>query len=109
MDSKEIGRITETIQKKYPEANIQKIEWDQPAGKASFFLKPSQQLLASLPVDKAVRIRTAPELAATLRRDVIDRSVLDLVGKSPHEEDPKEIFTKAIKYYYENDVYGINI
>ena len=109
MDSKEIGRITETIQKKYPEANIQKIEWDQPAGKASFFLKPSQQLLASLPVDKAVRIRTAPELAATLRRDVIDRSVLDLVGKSPHEEDPKEIFTKAIKYYYENDVYGTHI
>jgi hypothetical protein len=109
MDSKEIGEITETIQKKYPKANIQKIEWDQPTGKASFFLKPSQQLLASLPANKAVRIRTAPELAATLRRDVIDRSVLDLVGKSPYEEDPKEIFTKAIKYYYENDVYGTHI
>jgi len=107
--SKEIGKITETIQKKYPKANIQKIEWDQSTGKASFFLKPSQQLLASLPANKAVRIRTAPELAATLRRDVIDRSVLDLVGKSPHEEDPKEIFTKAIKYYYENDVYGTHI
>jgi len=107
--SKEIGKITEIIQKKYPKANIQKIEWDQSNGKAAFFLKPNQQLLASLPTDQAIRLRTAPEVAATLRRDAIDRSTLDLVGKSPHEEDPKEIFTKAIKYYYENDVYGSHI
>ncbi len=109
MDSKEIGEITETIQEKYPKANIQKIEWDQPSGKASFYLKPTQQLLASLPSEKAVRLRPAPELAATLRRDTLDRSALDLVGKSPHEEDPKEIFSRAIKYYYENDVYGAHI
>jgi len=109
MDSKDIGKVTETIQKKYPQANIQKIEWDQSNGKAAFYLKPTQRLLASLPNDKAVHLRTAPELASTLRRDVLDRTALDLISKSPHDEDPKEIFSRAIRYYFENDVYGSHI
>ena len=109
MDSKELGKITKELNTKYPKADIQKIEWDSDNGKASFYLKPNHQVLATLPSDKAIITRGAREAASTLRRDVIDRTVLDLIKKSPYEEDPKEIFNRAMRYYVENDVYGSHI
>lgn len=109
MDSKEIAKVTKELNSKYPKADIQKIEWDQDNGKAAFYLKPNHQVLATLPSEKAVTTRSMKSVASTLRRDVIDRTVLDLVKKAPYEEDPKEIFNRAMRYYVENDVYGSHI
>jgi len=108
MDSKKIGKITKDLQSKYPDIGIHKIELDDNTGKASFYMKPTNKVLASLPSSKAVNLRL-PEMAATLRRDAVDRSTLDLIKKSPYEDDPKSIFTRAMKYYFENDVYGSHI
>jgi len=108
MDSKEIGKITAEINKKYPEAGIQKIEFDSGSGKASFFLKPSNKMLASLPGNQSIQLRPF-ELASTLRRTAVDRSTLDLIKKSPSEEEPREVFKRAIRYYFEYDVYGSHI
>ena len=108
MDSKELGRITKELQTKYPEIGINKIEMGSGDGKAIFYMNPTNKVLASLPNDKAINLRTA-EAASTLRRDAIDRSTLDLISKSPYEDDPRNIFTRAMKYYFENDVYGSHI
>jgi len=108
MDSKEIGKITHELQTKYPDIGIHKIEVDSNTGKAAFFVKPTNKILASLPGNKSVQLRMA-ETAATLRRDMIDRTALDLIKKSPYEEDPRNLFTRAMKYYFENDVYGTHI
>jgi len=109
MDSKELAKITKELNTKYPKADIQRIEWDHDGSKASFYLKPNHQALAILPSDKAVTTRGAREIASTLRRDVIDRTVLDLIKQSPYEADPKDIYNRAMRYYVENDVYGTHI
>lgn len=109
MNSDELNKITASIQERYPEVGIQKIEVDESSGKSTFFVKPSNKVLATLPAEKAVNLRGPYELASTLRRDIIDRSVLDLVKKSVSEEDPHTIFERAIKYYYEADYYGSHV
>ena len=108
MDSKELGKITKELNTRYPDIGIHKIEVDSNSGKASFYMKSTNKVLASLPGDKAIRLRTS-EAAAILRRDAVDRSTLDLIKKSPYEDDPRNIFTRAMKYYFENDAYGSHI
>jgi len=108
MDSEEIGRITKELNTKYPEIGINKIEMGSGDGKAIFYMKPTNKVLASLPSNKAVRLKPL-ESAAVLRRDTVDRSILDLIKKSPYEDDPRNIFTRAMKYYFENDAYGSHI
>lgn len=109
MESNKLQQITTDLKEKYPEVGIQSIEIDESTGKSTFFLSPTERVLASLPSEKAVRLRTPAETAATLRRDVLDRSYLDLAKKSVSEEDATELFSRSIKYYYENDFYGSHI
>jgi len=108
MNSEEIGRITKELNTKYPDIGIHKIEVDDGTGKAAFYVRPTNKVLASLPNNKAIHLRPS-EVAATLRRDAVDRSTLDLIKKSPYEDDPRNIFTRAMKYYFENDAYGAHI
>lgn len=109
MDSKEIAKITEDIKQKYPNAGIQKIEVDSGKGTSTFYLRPTSDLLASLPTEKAVQLR-GPVTAATIRRDAVNRTYLDLVTQTtPSTLDPQEIFNRAMKYYYEADYYGAHI
>ena len=108
MNHKELGKITKELQSKYPEIGIHKIEVDSSTGKAAFYMKPTNKVLASLPSNQAIKLRAA-ETAATLRRDTIDRTTLDLIKTSPYDEDPRTLFQRAMKYYYENDVYGAHI
>ena len=107
------NKITADLKKKYPDIGIQKIEVDEATGKSTFFLKPTQKVLAALPTEKAVNLHLpsgrGQELAATIRRNVIDRSVLDLVKTSVSQADPQEIFRRAIQYYYEFDMYGTHV
>lgn len=109
MDSKKLNKVTAELKDKYPEVGIQKIEVDEEGGTSTFFVSPTKKVLATLPAEKAVNLHGAAEFASSLRRDVIDRSVLDLVKKSVSDEDPQEIFKRAIKYYYEGDYYGSHI
>jgi len=109
MDSMKLQKVTADLKEQYPEVGIQQIEVDEATGKSTFFLLPTKKVLATLPPEKAINLHGAAEFASTLRRDVIDRSVLDLIKKSVSEEDPHAIFKRAIKYYYESDYYGSHI
>lgn len=109
MSSRDVGRITAELQEKYPEAGIEKVEIDETSGKSTFYLQPNEKILASLPADKAMTWR-GPTTASTIRRDALDRSYLDLsTQNSPYEMDPKEVYKKAMKYYYESDYYGAHV
>jgi len=44
--------------------------------------------------------------AATISRDYVQRSNLDLGKTDPYTEDPKESFKRAIEYYYTNPLVG---
>lgn len=109
MDSTQLQKITADLKEQYPEVGIHKIEVDEKSGKSTFFVSPTNKVLATLPVEKAVNLHGSAEFASTLRRDVIDRSVLDLIKKSVSEEDPHELYKRAMKYYYEFDFYGSHI
>ena len=109
MDSTKLQKVTADLKTQYPEVGIQKIEVDDVTGKSTFFMLPTKKVLATLSPEKAINLHGAAEFASTLRRDVIDRSVLDLVKKSVSEEEPQELFKRAIKYYYESDYYGSHI
>jgi hypothetical protein len=107
MDSKHLDLVTANLKEKYPKAGIQRIEVNEETGKSIFFLKPTESVLASLPNGAGLSPRIAR--ASTIRRDFLARPDLDLIKRSVSEEDPREIFTRAIKYYFENDVYGSHI
>jgi hypothetical protein len=107
MDSKQLQKVTADLKTKYPKAGIRRIEVDEETGKSTFFLSPSESVLAALPNNEGVRPRIAT--AATIRRDFVTRQDLDLAKRSVFEEDAREIFTRAMKYYYEFDVYGSHI
>jgi len=109
MDSVKLQKVTASIQQQYPDIGIRKIEVDEVTGKSTFFVNPTNKVLATLPQDKAITLHGAAEFASTLRRDVIDRSVLDLIKKSVSEEDPHTIFQRAMKYYFEANYYGSHI
>ena len=104
-------KLTEDLKTKYPDIGIQKVQVDEASGKSTFFLKPTDKVLASLPTEKAINLHLPPSraTASTIRRDTIDRSVLDLIKTSVSTSDPHEIYKRSIKYYYEADVYGAHI
>ena len=108
MDSKEIVKITADIKKKHPEIGLQKIEWD--GTKASLFIQPEKQALASLEAKDAIKLRSV-ERASTLRRQTLDRTGLDLAQsyQTPYSATPKELFERSMKYYVEQDIYGSTI
>jgi hypothetical protein len=109
MDSEKLTKITNELKEKFPDLGLQKIEIDESSGKSSFYVQPSQKTLASLPPEKAMKLR-GPSYGSVINRNVLDRSYLDLsITTSPSELDPKEAFRRSIKYYYEADIYGSHI
>jgi len=66
-----INKVTTDLKEKYPDIGLKAIEVDDKSGKAMFYLEPTQKSLAFLPREKA----------ATITRDPIDRTVLDLIKK----------------------------
>jgi len=108
MDSKEIAKITSDIKKKHPDIGLRKIEWD--GSKASLYIQPTNKALAGLEARDAIKLRTV-ERAATLRRQTLDRTGLDLAQSynTPYEDTPKELFNRSIKYYVEQDIYGSTV
>jgi len=106
--AKEISKVTADIKKKYPDAGLEKIEWD--GNKVSFFTRPTEKALAGLPAKDAIKLRTV-ERASTLRRSALDRTALDLSQgyRGVTEESPQDLFSRAYKYYFEQDIYGSHI
>lgn len=104
----EVDKITARLQKNYPNAGIQKIEYKEGDSSASFYIQPNQKALAMLDNSRAVRSRVS--MGSTLNRTALDRSFLDLaISKSPFEDDPKSLFSRSMKYYCEDDIYGAAI
>ena len=83
-----LSKVTADLKDKYPDVGIQSITVDDKSGKASFFLEPTKKSLAFLPQEKA----------SIIRRDPVDRAVLDLIKPDPYTQDPKTSFERAIKY-----------
>lgn len=111
MDAQKLTQLTADLKDKYPEVGIKSIEVDEMTGKSTFYLTPTSVALATLPPEKAIKLRGPITAAATtIRRDPISRSVLDLsITTPPSELDPQEVFRRAIKYYFEDDAYGAHV
>jgi len=109
MESNSIEKVTATLQEKYPDIGIRSIEVDENTGKSTFFIEPTKKSLAFLDANKGgvvPRIFSAKEHAATVTRDYIQRTNLDLALGDPYTEDPKTSFKRAIQYYYTDPIVG---
>ena len=91
MESKDIAKVTADIKKKYPEMGLDRIEWNGTT--ASIFVKPEVKALAGLEAKNAIKLRTV-ERAATLRRQTLDRTGLDLsqTYNTPYNDTPQSLF-----------------
>lgn len=101
-----IKKVTEELKDKYPEVGIQSVEVNDKTGQSTFYLSPTKKSLAFLETAQAMTPHIYRERAATITRDTLDRTGLDLVAKDAYTEDPKESFTRAIKYYYIDPLVG---
>lgn len=103
----DIKKITADLKTKYPDIGIQSIEIDEANGKSTLYLQPTRKALAFIDKNKGGGVTPHLERAASIRRQVLDRSALDLsIQKSPYEQDPKDNYEKSIQYYFEDDIYG---
>lgn len=100
-----IKNVTASLQEKYPEVGIRKIEVSED-GTSSFYLDPTKKTLAFLDKGTAVVPHVFRETAATITRDVIDRSALDLAKKDPYDETPENLYKRADRYYYTDPMVG---
>ena len=109
MDSKEIAKITEDLQKKYPDVGIRAIEVDPKKGTSTFYVDPKPRTLAYLEKGGAIIPKVFKEKAAVITRDTLDRSFLDLSQKDPMQLTNKEFYEKAINYYYTDPLIGSTV
>lgn len=114
MDSKEIAKITEDLQSKYPDVGIRSIEVNAEKGTSTFYIEPKPKTLAYLKEGGVIPKGLPPAYrakAAVITRDTVDRTFLDLAQKDPMQMTKDEFVEKAINYYNTNGVVGsaINI
>jgi hypothetical protein len=108
-DTLDTNKLTADLQARFPNAGIESVSVNSETGQSTFMLRPTKQNLAIL--DKpgmAIKPHVyGMESAATINRDFISRQNLDLgLSKSPHEDDPKNLFKSAERYYYEDPLIG---
>jgi len=108
MDSKEIAKITEDLQKRYPDVGIKSIEVDEKTGKSTFYVDPKPKTLAYLEKGGVIP-KAFKEKAAVITRDTIDRTFLDLSQKDPMQLTNTEFYDKAINYYYTDPLVGSTV
>ncbi len=106
MSEDTIDKITSTLQEKFPDVGIRKIEVNED-GTSSFYLNPTKKSLAFLAgPGEAVKPHIFRESAATITRDALDRTFTDLAKKSPYEETAENLFKRADRYYYTDPLVG---
>lgn len=107
MPNDALEKITASLKEKYPEIGIKSIDVNDSTGQAVFLLEPTKKSLAFIDVNKGGGVVPRQfERASTISRDYTQRSTLDLAGKDPYTEEPKESFRRAIKYYYTDPMVG---
>lgn len=109
MDTTAIEKVTAELQERYPDVGIRSIEVDETTGKSTFLLNQTPtttKALAYLKPDAALTPHIGKERAASITRDVISRSVLDLGAKDPFDSDPTELFPRARRYYFSEPLVG---
>ena len=108
MESDTIRKVTATLQQEYPDIGIKSIEVNEKTGQSTFYIEPTKKALAFLGSREGgtTPILHSRETAATINRDFIQRTNLDLAAADPYSEDYKESFKRAIKYYYVDPLVG---
>jgi hypothetical protein len=112
MGTNSLEQVTATLQEKYPDIGIRSIEVNESAGTSTFFIEPTKKSLAFIDANKGgivPRIFSGKERAATITRDYVQRTNLDLAGGDPYTEDPKTSFKRAIQYYYTEPMVGSSV
>jgi len=107
-----IEQMTAALQEKYPDIGIRSIEVNEGTGTSTFFVEPTKKSLAFLDANKGgliPRIFSGKERAASITRDYVQRTNLDLAGGDPYTEDPKTSFKRAIQYYYTEPIVGSSV
>ena len=106
MSENTIDKVTATLQEKYPDIGIRKIDINED-GSSSFYLDPTKKSLAFLDgPGEAVKPHIFRESAATVTRDALDRTFSDLAKKDPYEETAENLFKRADRYYYTDPLVG---
>ncbi len=109
MSKNTIDEITTTLQEKYPEVGIRKIEVNED-GSSSFYLNQTKKSLAFLEgPGEAIKPHLFRESAATITRDALDRTFTDLAKKDPYEETAENLFKRADRYYYTDPMVGTTV
>lgn len=106
MDQDSLNKVTASLKEKYPDVGIKSIDVDENTGQAVFLMEPTKKALAFLGEGKPGVVPRSREKAATINRDYMQRSVLDLAQKDPYTEEPQKSFERAIKYYYVDPLVG---
>lgn len=107
MKPETLDDVTATLREKYPEVGIRSIEVNENTGQSTFFIEPTQKSLAFIGADKGgVVPRMAREKAATITRDYVQRTNLDLAQADPYTQEPKESYKRATQYYYTDPLVG---
>ena len=107
MDKGKLSDITAALREKYPDVGIRSVEVNEKTGQSTFFIEPTRKSLAFIDANKGgVVPRMARERAATVTRDYVQRTNLDLSQPDPFTQEPKEGFKRAIQYYYTDPTVG---
>jgi len=104
-----LKKVTATLQNEYPDIGIRSIEVNEKTGQSTFFVEPTKKSLAFLDVNGGGGVTpklSKRESAATITRDYIQRTNLDLGAGDPYSEEYKESFKRAIRYYYVDPLVG---
>ncbi len=99
-----LTKVTASLKDKYPELGLERIDINDISGTASFYLQPTNKTLAFLDgKGKSAGIfpRMARETAATVSRDSIDRTTIDLaLQRDAYDMTPRDAYERAIRLYY---------
>lgn len=112
MSTNSLEQVTSALQEKYPDIGIRSIEINEDTGKSTFFIEPTKKSLAFIDANKGgiiPRIFSGKDYAATINRDYVQRTNLDLSTGDPYTEDPKTSFKRAIQYYYTEPIVGSSV
>lgn len=103
-----VEKMTSLLQEKYPDVGIKSIEVNEKTGQSTFFVEPTRKSLAFIGANKGgvVPRMANKERAASITRDYVQRTTLDLGAADPYTQDPKEAFNRAIRYYYVDPLVG---
>jgi len=109
-----LNKVTASLKEKYPDIGLEKLEVNETNGTASFYMQPTQKTLAFLD-GKGTTPGVIPKLggresAATITRDSIDRTVLDLALQADAYDMPQnEAYQLALRHYHTQPFIGTSI